>query len=318
MWLASYTTMQSACSTSKCNLTLLGGLRPLTIVQKLSDQTRCPCASVPADALIVDGGVGPVTKGAGFDAIELLNLKPRWRALSFEPLPSNCLSASAQLKRFGQRSRLLCMALSDQEGSVAFTATSNVSGSLDSLTDAGALSAASSIVRSTTLDAQVQAGETIFLLKLDVQGAEMLALRGAEKLLREQRISWIFLEFDPHLLARVSSVTTSLAAAVALFGFLRGHGFVCRNARSSSYQPWLCNGDVINSTTGRRSCWADLICGHESVAALPEAGATLGAWGPEIVYSHCRRQRRSTGACKDHNPRDRTAAWFTSWWNSST
>ena len=97
VWLASYTTMQSACSTSKCNLTLLGGLRPLTIVQKLSDQTRCPCASVPADALIVDGGVGPVTKGAGFDAIELLNLKPRWRALSFEPLPSNCLSASKAL-----------------------------------------------------------------------------------------------------------------------------------------------------------------------------------------------------------------------------
>ena len=313
--------MESACSRASCNLTALGGLRPATIVKKLSERTRCPCASMPADTLIVDGGVGPVTKGAGFDALELLDLQPQWRALSFEPLPSNCRSASTQLMRFGKRSRLLCMALSDQEGTSSFAAGSDVSGTLVGLS--GSLEkraqGASSIVRITTLDAHVAPNDRIFLLKLDVQGAEMHALRGAERLLREQRVSWIFLEFDPLLLARASNTPSSYGAALALLRFLRAHGFACRNARSSSYQPWLCNGDVINSTTGRRSCWTDLLCGHASVAEVSVGNRERGAWGWEIVFSHCRRQhlKHSSSACKDLGVRNRTAAWYRAWWDGT-
>ena len=57
------------------------------------------------------------------------------------------------------------------------------------------------------------------LLKMDIEGAEVLALRGADRLLREHRIRSLLLELHPPQIAALGASPAELVAS------LRGHGY---------------------------------------------------------------------------------------------
>lgn len=284
-----------------CNATLLlppkvacahpcswnGGIESPMFVHKISDTTRCPCAHVPLTAFAVDGGASSDAS----DALGWARARDQWNIVAFEPLPRNCLRSARVLSPFAPRVRLVCSALSNVKGPAVFD-DQGESDSMGSLS-AGAANAdgvwnrsISVIVNTTTLD-DVMSGSTgsIFLLKLDLQGAEVLALRGAAKLLHEQRISWIFCEFDPFIL-QLSGTSAHL-----LLDLLASHGFSCHNFRGRSWRPW----NYYRRSDGSTNYWTNLICGHNSVARW-----VGGDWRRELLSEYCKEQRCTININQNH------------------
>jgi FkbM family methyltransferase len=217
---------------------------------------------------------------SNIDAAEILRWAREWNAVSFEPLASNCVSASAVLSRFGKRSRFVCKALSDRVGTSSFAVQQEVSGSIlvNNVTTSSEQEATT--IDTTTLDAELGSAQ-VFFLKLDLQGHEPSALLGARRMLAEHRVSWLFTEFDPHLLhvhsGRSGKKNTRRAAAVGYLELLHNQGFVCKNVRARSYMPWLCNGD-------NGACWTDLLCQQQHLAAVRMAPGPLDrVAGPAVT-----------------------------------
>lgn len=77
----------------------------------------------------------------------------------------------------------------------------------------------------SVLDRYLAPGLSIDLLKLDVEGYEMGALRGAEGLLAQGRVHYLVLEFHPGMLG------TTGTDPVGLLAFLRHYCFFCHSAR---------------------------------------------------------------------------------------
>ena len=93
---------------------------------------------------------------------------------------------------------------------------------------------------------------------VDLQGSEVVALRGAKRLLDRQLVSWIFCEFDPFLLEKNG------ASASTLLDLLHVSGFSCVNARSKSWRPW--NYYKVDNGSNIKHFWTNLLCGHRTVA----------------------------------------------------
>ncbi|PYJ40189.1 MAG: FkbM family methyltransferase [Verrucomicrobia bacterium] len=74
-------------------------------------------------------------------------------------------------------------------------------------------------IRAVKLDDYFRPGERVDLIKLDIQGYELHALRGAERLLQERAELKLLLECWPYGLALAGGSTTQL------HGFLRQRGF---------------------------------------------------------------------------------------------
>ena len=72
----------------------------------------------------------------------------------------------------------------------------------------------------TTLDDYFPAGKRVDLIKLDVQGYELSVLRGAERVLKENRDIKVLMEFWPYGLRKASTDPGDI------LNFARLHGFV--------------------------------------------------------------------------------------------
>lgn len=104
------------------------------------------------------------------------------RIYSFEPSPRNqtYLKRHTELNGLGDRIKVFDVAVSDREGSASFSAgPSSFTGGLSENGDFA--------VRTTSLDSLFEKKEILSpsLIKMDVEGAEYLALQGMEKILKE-------------------------------------------------------------------------------------------------------------------------------------
>ncbi|HEY7319406.1 MAG TPA: FkbM family methyltransferase [Candidatus Binatia bacterium] len=77
-------------------------------------------------------------------------------------------------------------------------------------------------VPSIAIDDYVKPGERVDIIKMDIQGAELLALAGTERVIRENPQLKLILEYWPYGLQRAGST------AAALLDFFYERGFRCR------------------------------------------------------------------------------------------
>jgi len=120
-------------------------------------------------------------------------------------------------------------------------------------------------VRAEPLDAILErcGVAEVGLLKMDIEGAEVLALRGAERALRERRIRTMLLELHPPQIAALGGTVGDLITR------LRGFG----------YQVWAVDHSL---ETSRATAYGRL---REPAALLkPLEGDTLDAW-PHLLAS---------------------------------
>jgi FkbM family methyltransferase len=110
------------------------------------------------------------------------------------------------------------VALGDKEGSITFHTASDDHLGTSTLRPSGADKGRSEQVQLVRLDSSVQPSDRVDLVKIDVEGAEMLVLRGMTRLLEAQRPS-IILELTDAFLRELGS-----SAAEAIL-FLKEHGY---------------------------------------------------------------------------------------------
>jgi len=153
-------------------------------------------------------GVGTVVDGGAnvgeFSRLVLTSV-PAARVIALEPNPSAFEKLVETLAVYGERARAFAVGLSDCEREDSIYSYEADLASTHACLDPKvfeelhhAQSVCATPCRLTTLDAfcQREGVERIDLLKLDVEGHEYRALRGAEKMLRGERISCVMFEFN--------------------------------------------------------------------------------------------------------------------------
>lgn len=141
--------------------------------------------------------------------------------IAFEPAPSTRVALLRNIARSGHRNvTVLPHALSDAPGEVPFVVMGD-SGGLSSFAPAAPLLGYQLQVPVTTLDIGIpaEAWGRIRLIKVDIEGAEVQALRGATRVLTEERPLLLIEVEDSHLRRQGSS-------AAELFALLTGAGYV--------------------------------------------------------------------------------------------
>ena len=135
--------------------------------------------------------------GANIGIYSLLacSIIDRGQVYSFEALSTNYqrLQENIELNNFTQ-AKLFSLAISDRSGNISFNVTGN-----DSTAFIGEDSQANTIVVPTdTLDniAKNIEIDNLTLVKMDIEGAELLALKGARSLLQQQRPEVWILEIN--------------------------------------------------------------------------------------------------------------------------
>jgi FkbM family methyltransferase len=198
-----------------------------------------------------------VDVGANIGEVTLLAAKrvgPTGRVIAFEPIPeiAKCLSNNVAANGFEQVS-VMQLGLCDREGqaevyrSDAIIKDGSVNDGLGSLYVGNRDRKAAGSIEVSTLDAQVDAlGLTrVDVVKMDVEDAELPALRGAERVIRKHR---------PMLIVEVQEETARAAGyeTADLFEFLERHGYRCEtilndgvtkpldSSRLESFQNVLC------------------------------------------------------------------------------
>lgn len=160
----------------------------------------------------------------GYHTTLMAQAAPAGEVHSFEPVPLNwhLLSLNVLINRF-QNVEYNNIALSDRQGRVVFSAASD--GAYSSLVPTGRRAESARIeVEVDTLDAYAHARgiERVDILKVDVEGAEGLVLRGAQRLLSApaRRPRLVMLElFDPNHVHYQTSIG-EIIRQMAEFGYL--------------------------------------------------------------------------------------------------
>jgi FkbM family methyltransferase len=188
----------------------------------------------PGDVFIdVGAHVGYFTLLAG------RRVGPAGVVLSIEPNPV----ALQQLRKHVERSHLEHVqtahtACGDSSDPVRLYLHTESNSSMASLSAANATSGVAVEVACTTLDDLCRAHglARAHLVKIDVEGAELLVLRGMERILREMR-PVIVLELEPHLLSGFGESSASIVTLLNAYDYsvapLGGHSnYVCRPGRA--------------------------------------------------------------------------------------
>jgi FkbM family methyltransferase len=165
-------------------------------------------------------GDGFIDGGANIGVYAMLAaclVGPAGRVVAFEPFPAHAsrLRANAALNGFGQV-ELLTAALADRSGTVSFVVNRDVSNRIQTRTDADSDTMA---VEATTLDEALADLPDFTIAKLDLEGSEIDALRGASRLLHEANpIIWI-IEWNVGLIGKRGHRPEELSELLASHGF---------------------------------------------------------------------------------------------------
>lgn len=169
---------------------------------------------------VIDGGAHI----GFFSLLAAQRVGPQGRVWSFEPDPYNfrCLLFNVEINRCWNVEPVQKL-LSDTVGSVSFFQSSGtISSSLgDRSEQHDALNGASVkkvVAQSTTLDAELD-GARADLIKLDIEGAEPLALRGMVQLLQRQHRTVLFAEINPSALKSVNATPAALIRTLKELAF---------------------------------------------------------------------------------------------------
>ena len=177
-----------------------------------------------ADSLLQDGAEFlDVGANHGLLSFGLARKFPRVRFHLFEPNPKLLESIEKSRKLYPpMRAEINPVAVCDQDGTIHFEVQSEQTGA-SHITNSGGIP-----IRSVRLDSYLidKSVERVDLLKLDIEGYELTAVRGAEQALKNRRIKAIYFEYFEKFLVRV-------APPSELIGFLDSLGYevcFCREA----------------------------------------------------------------------------------------
>jgi FkbM family methyltransferase len=157
-----------------------------------------------ADALLERGGV-VLDAGANFGLLSCGLAGRHGGKLDFhlfEPNPALVQWIERSAARYpAMRCKINCAAVSDRDGAVSFHVNSGQSGASHITAEGGG-----DPVRSVTVDDYLdrQNIAAVALLKMDIEGYELAAVRGAEKSLRGRRIQAVYFEYFEKYLIRVA------------------------------------------------------------------------------------------------------------------
>ena len=177
----------------------------------------------PREAAIIDVGAN-----VGAWSVMLGKRHRNVKLISFEPSPSvhTCLIRNLALNGLGG---VVCeqLAVSSEEGEVQFQEPRNASvfsRMLPSTQDnrGGRFSDCTlTNVRTMRLDSYCEMNgiQRIGFIKIDVEGAEPLVLRGMARLLSEHRVDQIYLEVDPDNLGSMGFTVEDIAQALEPYGY---------------------------------------------------------------------------------------------------
>lgn len=198
----------------------------------------------------------------GHSTLELLAVFPQARVHAFEPEGTN--HAAAEINLAGHEGRVVLhrAALSDRDGTATLQVNSH--DGTHSLLEIGAQrfwgawagKVGEAEVPTATLDSYAAAMGIgrIDLLKMDIQGAELAALRGAVGLLSRQAIGGVLLEVMFQPLYRDQPLFWDIGA------FLASHGYGMYQLFEPQYHPH--NPNVL--------AWADVLFLAPSFLDVPE------------------------------------------------
>jgi FkbM family methyltransferase len=173
------------------------------LVDPLADLLRACLA--PGD-VVVDGGANIGV----FTLIAAAAVGPHGRVIACEPSRETTPLLQANVALNGFEWVTTCaVALGERTGSAEFWSFGAGAG-LSSLARPADQRAASYRVAVRTLDEVTQDAATVRLVKLDLEGAELSALRGARRLLEVDRPDWV-IEVEPDHLERHGSSVAGIA-----------------------------------------------------------------------------------------------------------
>lgn len=143
------------------------------------------------------------------------------KVIAFEPDPAyrKRLIRNIKINRLRQMVRFLDYAVSDQKGLITLY-TDGVEGNSPSLRQVG--SRGNVNVKTDAIDNLISKGEIPApdIIKLDIEGAEILALRGMKNLLTSQKSPrFMFIEFHPDFLLNFDSSFEECRALVESYGY---------------------------------------------------------------------------------------------------
>jgi len=192
---------------------------------------------------------------------------PSGRVDAFEPVPSTCALLEQRLRRWPY-AKIHNFAVSDQLGEVVLTLPAADSGQASLRPHhAGTWAANPSVTqhhaKAITLDhwADSAGWPRVDFLKLDIEGAELLALRGATTLVRRQQ-PLLFIEVWQEWLKDFGLTPQDLAR------WLREHG----------YDRFLMVGDTLTPLPDLENAWAThLLRGSHNILA-GQSACHAGRW----------------------------------------
>jgi FkbM family methyltransferase len=167
-------------------------VRPKTPAEKLARHDARATSAILRRVLAPDANGVDVGAHAGDFLAELLQVAPRGRHTAIEPIPA----MADRLRTTFPQATVHAAALSDSPGTATFQwvcGNPAFSGLVRRADLPPAERTEPITVRVERLDDLIPAGTPVALVKIDVEGAEVNILRGADRVLRENR-PWVLIE----------------------------------------------------------------------------------------------------------------------------
>ena len=169
---------------------------------------------------------------------------PTGKVFAFEPLEdlATLLARSVAENNFTDRVVLERVAVSDKAGSAQLISASKTTNAGGAYLNAGTVPPGheANQVKLITLDTY-PVRRPVHFIKIDVEGAELLAFRGAKELLKEDR-PLILSELHPDQLLRVSGCTAGEFVAE-----MEGYNYKCHELKGSELVPLTEHGPRVKS-----------------------------------------------------------------------